>query len=221
MTESEWQTCTDPQKMLEFLRGKASDRKLRLFTCAYCRHILQGDKAVQVAERIADGLATNAERKHARKEAVKAATRSRLAGRGGINDLKAVAASAIARILCPPGRIYRECGTLPGVVVAAVRVVNPQASDDLQQAQAMFLRDIIGSPFCPVAISPAWLTWNDGTVQKIAQAIYNDRAYDRLPILADALEEAGCTNADILNHCRQPGEHMRGCWVVDLILGKE
>jgi hypothetical protein len=64
------------------------------------------------------------------------------------------------------------------------------------------------------------LTWNDGTVIKIAQAIYNERAFERLPILADALEDAGCDNADILRHCREPGEHMRGCWVVDLLLGK-
>jgi hypothetical protein len=69
-------------------------------------------------------------------------------------------------------------------------------------------------------VETIWLSWNDGIVPKLAQAIYDDRVFDRLPILADALEEAGCTNADILNHCRQPGEHVRGCWVVDLLLGK-
>lgn len=219
MTEREWLECTDPQEMLEFLRGKASERKLRLFTCAYCHPILQENEAVQVAERFADGLATSAERKHARKEAVKAVNRS--AGWGGINDLMAVADSAIARILCPPGRIYRECGTLPRMVVAAVRVVNAQASDDMKQAQAMLLRDIFRNPYRPVVINPAIITWNDGTVPKIAQAIYDERAFDRMPILADALEEAGCTIPDILIHCRQPGEHIRGCWAVDLILGKE
>jgi hypothetical protein len=83
------------------------------------------------------------------------------------------------------------------------------------------MREVIGNPFRPVAINPAWLNWNDGTVRKVAQAIYDERAFDRLPILADALEEAGCTNTDILNHCRQPRNHVRGCWVVDLILGKE
>jgi hypothetical protein len=83
------------------------------------------------------------------------------------------------------------------------------------------LRDIFGNPFRPITINPAWLSWNEGTIPKIAQAIYDERAFDRMPILADALEEAGCTNADILSHCRQPGEHVRGCWVVDLILGKE
>jgi hypothetical protein len=84
-----------------------------------------------------------------------------------------------------------------------------------------FLHDIFGLlPFRPVTIAPAWAAWNDGTVVTLAKAIYEDRAFDRLPILADALEEAGCGNADILAHCRQPGEHVRGCWVVDLLLGK-
>jgi hypothetical protein len=58
------------------------------------------------------------------------------------------------------------------------------------------------------------------TVVSLAQSIYDDRAIDRLPILADALEDAGCDNAEILNHCRQPGEHVRGCWPVDLLLDK-
>jgi hypothetical protein len=58
------------------------------------------------------------------------------------------------------------------------------------------------------------------TVTQLAESIYTDRAFDRLPILADALEEAGCDNADILAHCRQGGEHARGCWVLDLLLGK-
>jgi hypothetical protein len=66
-----------------------------------------------------------------------------------------------------------------------------------------------------------WLNWNDGTVVKLAEGIYNDRAFDRLPVLADALEDAGCTEAEILAHCRSGGEHVRGCWVLDLILGKE
>ena len=73
----------------------------------------------------------------------------------------------------------------------------------------------------PIAVEPPWLAWNDSTVYKIAQAIDADAAFDRVPILADALEDAGCDNADILNHCREPSEHVRGCWVVDLLLGKE
>jgi hypothetical protein len=69
-----------------------------------------------------------------------------------------------------------------------------------------------------IRLDPAWLT---STVKQLAQSIYDEKAFERLPILADALEDAGCTSEDILNHCRQPGEHVRGCWVVDLVLGKE
>jgi hypothetical protein len=72
-----------------------------------------------------------------------------------------------------------------------------------------------------VTIAPAWAAWNDATVVKLAQAIYDDRAFDRMPILADALEEAGCHDADIRTHCRQPGPHALGCWVIDSILRRD
>jgi hypothetical protein len=86
-----------------------------------------------------------------------------------------------------------------------------------QQAQANILRDIFGDPFCPVTCDPEWRT---STVLALAQGIYDERAFDRMPILADALQDAGCDNAEILDHCRGPGPHVRGCWVVDLLLGK-
>lgn len=83
-------------------------------------------------------------------------------------------------------------------------------------------------PFAPYQLILPLIAWNDRTIPRIAEAVYSDRQlpagtldHARLAILADALEEAGCTNADILNHCRQPGEHVRGCWVIDLILGRE
>jgi hypothetical protein len=70
-------------------------------------------------------------------------------------------------------------------------------------------------------VQPAWLAWNGGTVVNLAQAIYEECAFDHLPILADALEEAGCADSSVLDHCRLPGLHVRGCWVVDLLLDKE
>ena len=91
------------------------------------------------------------------------------------------------------------------------------AADPAGLILANIFRDIFGNPFRPVVAVPAWYT---PKAQSIASAIYEDRAFDRLPILADALEEAGCTDADVLLHCRQPAEHVRGCWVVDLVLGK-
>jgi hypothetical protein len=80
---------------------------------------------------------------------------------------------------------------------------------------------IFGNPFRSISINHAWLTWHDGTVSKMAQSIYAERVFASLPILADALEEAGCTDASILNHCRGPGPHVRGCWVIDFLLGKK
>lgn len=79
-------------------------------------------------------------------------------------------------------------------------------------------RDIFGNPFRPVAFDPAWRT---STALAIAQGIYDDRAFDRLPILADALQDAGCENDDILSHLRSDGPHVKGCWALDLVLGKE
>jgi hypothetical protein len=88
--------------------------------------------------------------------------------------------------------------------------------------QVALMRCVFGNPFRSMPTADlTWLAWNDGTVPKLAQAIYEERHFADLPILADALEEAGCDNADILTHCRGGGEHVRGCWVVDLLLGKE
>jgi hypothetical protein len=91
-----------------------------------------------------------------------------------------------------------------------------------EAAQADLLRCVVGNPFRPAPIAaPSWLTWAGGTVVMLARSIYDGRAFDQLPILADALEEAGCTDRDILAHLRGPGPHCRGCWSVDLMLGKE
>jgi hypothetical protein len=87
-----------------------------------------------------------------------------------------------------------------------------------QEELLPFLRDIFGNPFRPVSLDAAWLT---SDVLALARGIYDERAFDRMPILADALQDAGCTNDDILSHCRNANQvHVRGCWVLDLILGK-
>jgi hypothetical protein len=89
-------------------------------------------------------------------------------------------------------------------------------------AQSRLLRDIVFNPFrSPPAVEAAWLAWNGGAVANLARAIRDERAYDRLPLLADALEDAGCHDADLLGHCRSGQEHALGCWAVDLLLCKE
>jgi hypothetical protein len=80
------------------------------------------------------------------------------------------------------------------------------------------LREIFGNPFRPVALDPTWLT---STVTALAKQMYESGDFSSMPVLADALQDAGCDNADVLDHCRGPGPHVRGCWVVDLVLGKE
>ncbi len=106
---------------------------------------------------------------------------------------------------CAWARVAAEAACIPVLV--------PQL-----QGSTPFLRDIIGNPFRPVTADPAWLT---SDVVALAHGIYEEKAFDRMPILADALQDAGCENDDVLSHCRGPGPHVRGCWVVDLILGKE
>ena len=109
------------------------------------------------------------------------------------------------------GAVQRvEATAHPSALTAAERAVGLRHAD--------LFRDIFGNPFRPVNLDPSWLT---PIVVALAQQIYDDRAFDKMPTLADALEEAGCDNTDLLNHCRGLGPHVRGCWVVDLVLGKE
>jgi hypothetical protein len=87
--------------------------------------------------------------------------------------------------------------------------------------QCYCLRDLFGPlPFRPVAFNPVWLTWHSGLLVSMARQMYDSRNFSDMPILADALEEAGCTDQDILAHCRSGGEHVRGCFVLDLLLGE-
>jgi hypothetical protein len=96
----------------------------------------------------------------------------------------------------------------------------PQAGAAVGAELCGWVREVFGDPFRPPAVDPAWLVWNGGTVAQIAQAIYAGDDFVRLPVLADALEEAGCADTELLGHCRGPGPHARGCRAVDLVLGK-
>jgi hypothetical protein len=201
VTEQEWLTSNDPDDMLKRLGRRISNRKRRLFGCACYRHVprLFEDErirtAVEVSERYADGFADKQELAHALSLAF-----SRMWARGG-------------PMAYPTPRCARAARR------ATARAARDGGAE--RQYQAALLRCIFGNPFRRVAGDPAWLRWRDGAAAHIARAIYDDRRFQDLPILADALEEAGCTDAEILGHCRGPGEHVRGCWVVDLVLGKK
>jgi hypothetical protein len=202
MTEQEWLQCTDPQKMLAFLPGKASDRQLRLFACACCRqiwHLLADERmrqAAEMGERYADGNAS--------RDDLMASCRAAHQARRLQTKVYGRAAADCANL------IARNCAHQ---AFRFSRLEGP--------AQCHLFRDILGNPFRPAHLPPDLLTWNNGAIPRLAQAIYDDRAFDRLPSLADALEDAGCVNSDILDHCRGPGPHVRGCWIIDLILAKD
>jgi hypothetical protein len=101
---------------------------------------------------------------------------------------------------------------------APVNPVPPEELEPVRRANADLVRDIFGNPFRPAAFSPAWRT---DTAVALAAQMYESRDFSAMPILADALQDARCDNEDVLNHCRGEGPHVRGCWVVDLVLGKE
>jgi len=231
VTKAEWLTSANPEKMLQLLAGKASERKLRLFDVVSCRSVvlrLPGNQdtmeSLAVAERMADEHVDPMVIEQARESATATMTTmfylfhpeynpgaaASLVAEDAVIAAWWAALSPDARSALEQGQSHPDLST-PHCVAARNR-------ENL--AQIGFLRDIFGNPFRPATLDPAWLRWNDGAIPRIAQAIYDDRRFADLPVLADALEEAGCTSADILDHCRQGGEHVRGCWVVDLLLGK-
>jgi len=217
MTEAEWLACEDPQPMLEYIGNKASDRKLRLFAVACCRqvqHLLvdkQSRVAINVAERYAEGLASNEELARADRAVLDL-------GNADDSDCEANLARATTAYVASRGALMAASFTLLYSVdqPSNSRDWSRQKSDLIQRRA--LLNDIVGNPFHPARIDLTYLT---PPVTNLAQAIYDDRTFDRLPILADALEDAGCTNQDILAHCRGGGEHVLGCWVVDLLLAKQ
>jgi hypothetical protein len=240
MTEDEWLSGTNLKLMLELLRGKASDRKLRLFAVACCcvSHLAPDQasrNALEVAERYADGLATEEERQAACTATLLKGVGPGSPVEGWEADYEATSAIGWATV----GVAFDAAAKAPRDTAAArifgsvpdpIRFTETEEEVWTEPALVVYkaeralqcdlLRDIIGNPFRPLAVEPSWLAWNDGTVVNMAQGIYDDRAFDRLSVLADALEDAGCHDAAILDHCRQPGQHVRVCWIVHILLGR-
>jgi hypothetical protein len=267
MTEEEWLDCSGSciSDMLALVHGKGSERKLRLFLCACCRRIWpllvdeRSREAVETAERYADGLASEKERRAAWAAAQAAAAilkqRPGHADKdrpGGHTTGRRYAAASVAlrcadeadRLAAPSSfssAVRRRGGTFyypvprvedlaedaadifaaedPLAILddRALRIAYYKARDAEFALQTDMLRDLLGNPFRPAARDSVRLT---PKVLALAGDVYDGRAFDRMPFLADALEEAGCANADVLAHCRQSGPHVRGCWVLDLVLGR-
>jgi hypothetical protein len=210
MTEAEWLACTDPRSMLDFVLAWANPpglRKRRLFAVAmhrrrYAMHPpflpprtdTRALTLLDTAERFLEGLASPAE------------------------YLEAYSAS---------GEEGEPFTFLDGRTTPRPAYMSPEARQDeaTERYEVATVREVFGNPFHLVALSR---TWQTPTAVALAQAAYDNRTLPagtldsaRLAVLADALEEAGCSAPDLLNHLRGPGPHVRGCWVVDLLLGKE
>jgi hypothetical protein len=230
MTEAEWLACADPKPILELLRLRGSDRKLRLVACACCRrteHLYPNEKCrrcLDVLESWADGAGTV--------EDVRMAIVAALGEWDPEQEREIVIRELIADTLLA----FFDFPDSPLVLVSmasqyarrAVAMGRTPYSHDNEiaegQQQLLLIREITGNPFHPVTFAPGLITPN---VLPLAQAAYNERilhagALDpaRLAVLADALEDAGCADAALLGHLRGPGPHVRGCWALDLILGK-
>jgi hypothetical protein len=223
MTEAEWLASTDPFPMLLHLGDQASLRKLRLYACAwgYASWDRLTDErsrqAILTAERFADGLADSAELALAFTAAAQAWNEiPEVRGYRRVRGNKALTGARTAR---RTAELARDVASLDEVGRTA-RYISLRGSAAMRLRLANYLRDIFGVPFRPVAVEPAWLAWQEGTVGRLARSIYEEGRFDDLSVLGDALEEAGCTSADVLGHCRQAEQHVRGCWLIDLIVEK-
>ncbi len=231
MDEHAWLTGTDPQAMLSFLRdsGELSERRARLFAVACCRrvrHLLadeRSQRAVEVAEQYAEGQVGR--RTAAKWRRVLRQIRESLPLKDHQFTPEWLACHAVEFALAE-GRDSASLLLAHNEVAHAMAVATgePTTSSTFRaawKAEARHLstlvQDIFGTPFRPVAVNPVWHT---PTVLALARQMYESKEFSAMPILADALEEAGCRDEQVLGHLRGPGVHVRGCWAVDLCLGK-
>jgi hypothetical protein len=216
MTEAEWLACEQLRPMLDFvvggylrrqLRGwllSDRQRKLRLFLCACWRAEGPGgyEPLVEVAERYADGAASRQELKLARQRALEMWLSWRPWWRYGLRE--------------PYARVALSPWSLSAAVVHRLAASGYISLLGLEPRSVRLLREVVH----PYRDARAKSAWRDATVSDLALGIARDRAFDRMPILGDALEDAGCDDRLLLDHCRSGGKHVRGCWALDLVLGK-
>ena len=246
MTEQEWLACTDPVSLLDHLDRPQGDRKLFLFALACCRAIwpllpqAEMRHGVEVAERFAEGKATADDLDAAdwRLEGALYGGVGYYANRPEVKppqemarwveDLQALPTEQLVAMAWGGHEdlptdflgLLKDAGHFADhvLVMNSCEPHSPTLAWYSRFLNPLLLRDIFGNPFRPVTtVNPAWRT---ATVVSLAQAIYEKRAFERLPILGDALEDAGCDDADLLAHCRGSGPHVRGCWALVLLLQK-
>jgi hypothetical protein len=217
MTEAEWLAAADPWPMIEFLKGKASDRQMRLFSVACCRSVWDSlthgrtRQAVETAEQFADALVDEAALSRAHSMGLDALARYQevLFRRKLMNRDGETLIERRLRLAAQSAHVHKP------FLIGRIRWI--QQDPDLSKCSPQLLHEVFGNPFRPVVVDASWLT---STVLALARQMYESRDFSPMPILADALQDAGCEDEDVLSHCRSGGPHCRGCWVVDLVLGK-
>lgn len=235
MTESEWLTSTRLKSLTDYLLRErvVSQRKLRLYAIACCRRVehLFGSpglthhelrKALDAAERFAEGAIKPRTLNVWRNRAWEALGADFQPTDSAANR----AADAVVRV-CQTTSAFLPAAssTVEALAFAADAVKDSptwRAAYELARRTVFaLLRDVVGNPFRPLpAFDPAWLTANGGLPGRIATGIYEERRFDELPILADVLDDAGCTANEIQKHLRGLGPHDRGCWALDVILNR-
>ena len=228
MTEEEWLAERNRSQYMiwsllqpgKVQRTKAGKRKLRLFACGCCRmiwHLLDNKilrPALEAAERFANGEADKDEIQQWYERA------QSLLGGGYSPEAPGVVALTAAHMVAD-ACLSKAGSAAFGPTCMELALAGHSVGDLGGEAiLCHLLRDVFGNPFRPAVMNREWVEWNDRSLEAVARSIYQDRAFDRMPILGDALEDAGCDDETILAHCRGPGPHIRGCWVVDRILTK-
>jgi hypothetical protein len=223
MTEAEWLACDNPQRMIQCVSPPLwGERRGRLFTVACCRllDVLFDDplaRAIETAERFADGQADDV----ALSEAIRITNEAvEWEARYDIASWRSHAAEVVASAVQFPAEEYVAIDELVAWAQTEHSAADEarRAGDRASRTLTALVREFVGNPFRPVTFSPDWRT---ATAVALAAQMYESRDFSAMPILADALQDAGCDSADVLDHCRGPGAHVRGCWVVDLMLGKK
>jgi hypothetical protein len=234
MNETSWRCCTDPALLLRFGQDDLAARKLRLFACHCVRRVwplLTREavrKAVETAERFADGAAERDELRAGWQAVRKALSTAPLGTRWEDALMAALDATSEQLSAFYAGNAARSAAlaldadwrkTHAKADRPADRERMRSGSPEERARQCKVLRDLL--PFEPVEVDPAWRAWAGGQVVALAQTIYDEQRWQDLPVLADALEEAGCADERVLLHCRGGALHARGCWLVDRLLDKE